>query len=284
MNLQMNAKIGAIFKCVIRNKDGSIKEETEPFHNLVLDSGLTRMLVGPWITQCCVGTGNSLPVSSQSSLDTLRSSTTLNLNRTAGWDSTTTPNYIYERKTWRFAQGLAAGNLSEVGLGWSNTEFWNRALIKDKDGNPTTITVLSDEILDIVAEIRVYPQNKITGMFPLRNKVGDILSTHTFTASLDVGSGSEWGGTKSRISTYLIGINGDRATTSESVSGHSLTSIGAFSLSQANTPHSELLVLYTLLGAGSFWGYKANINPPIIKTPSQEVSYTVAFTIERYTS
>ena len=49
---------------------------------------------------------------------------------------------------------MAAGNLSEVGVGWTGGACFSRALIVDGVGTPTTITVLGDEILDVTYEFR----------------------------------------------------------------------------------------------------------------------------------
>jgi hypothetical protein len=69
--------------------------------------------------------------------------------------------------TWRFGEGIAAGNIAEVGLGWGNATLWNRARIKDAQGKPTVITVFADEYLDVVSEIRVYPAQSLEGSFNL---------------------------------------------------------------------------------------------------------------------
>lgn len=114
---------------------------------------------GCWIDRCCVGTGNSNSVVTQTSLDTFKASTTTTQGAIeAGIQVTTLPYYMWLRSTYRFGEGVAAGNISEIGLGWANANLWNRALVKDSNGNPTTITVLADEYLDVITEIRVYPQ------------------------------------------------------------------------------------------------------------------------------
>jgi hypothetical protein len=66
------------------------------------------------------------------------------------------PYYGWRRMRFRFNAGTATGNLSEVGVGW-NTGLFSRALIKDSNGDPTTITVLSNEYLDVTYELRLYP-------------------------------------------------------------------------------------------------------------------------------
>ncbi len=183
MNFNVNVGVGAVFKLVVRKADtDEIVHETPEFHNLVLTTGLARMAVGTWIDRCCVGTGNSNPVASQVALDSFLASTTTTAtgaSNTGGIQVTTAPFYWFGRSIWRFAVGVATGNISEIGLGWGNSNLWNRALVKDIEGNPTTITVLADEYLDVISEVRVYPKES-TGSFNLVDKLGAVISEHTY--------------------------------------------------------------------------------------------------------
>lgn len=146
------------------------------FENLILDSGLNRLGSNQSIFDgACVGTGTTAPANSQTSLANMLRVTTTQQARTELAGSTTAPYYAEGRIIYRFAAGTAAGNLSEVGLGWganagANTMagLWCRALIKDSEGNPTTITVLSDEVLDIVYTLQLHPPTSdVTGTFNL---------------------------------------------------------------------------------------------------------------------
>lgn len=181
MNLNATVQIGTVYKLVVRKAEtDEIVRETPEFHNLVLTAGLDRMAIGTWIDRCCVGTGNSPPLASHVALDSFLASTTAvaaGAADTGGIQVTTTPFYWYGRRTWRFAVGVAAGNISEVMLGWGNSNAHNKALVKDAAGNPTTITVLADEYLDVISEVRVYPKES-TSSINLVDKVGNIISTH----------------------------------------------------------------------------------------------------------
>jgi hypothetical protein len=44
-----------------------------------------------------------------------------------------------------------------IGIAATNTSLWSRALIVDEFNVPTTISVLSDEVLDVTYELRLYP-------------------------------------------------------------------------------------------------------------------------------
>ncbi|WP_218955173.1 MULTISPECIES: hypothetical protein, partial [unclassified Acinetobacter] len=179
MKICIKNQVGARFKLIARKADLSISKESAWGHNKVLDTGLDRMSAGTWIDRCCVGAGNSTPLNSQVALDNLIASTTT-IFATELIKNTVTPYYYGVRLTWRFAQGVAAGNLSEVGLGWGNANLWNRSLIKDSSGEPTTITVLADEFLDVVSEIRIYLPETISGSFNLTDKDNVVLSSHNF--------------------------------------------------------------------------------------------------------
>ena len=109
-----------------------------------------------WLSFCQVGSGSTLPSASDSSLVNRLASTNVS-NTTEAGKATEAPYFCYRRKTFRFAEGAAAGNLSEVGVGWASTgSLYSRELILDGSGDPTTITVLADEILDVTYEKRQY--------------------------------------------------------------------------------------------------------------------------------
>ncbi len=143
------------YKFIATKEDGSQRVLSDWQDNLILDGGLDRIGVGSSWDRCQVGTGSTAPANGQTALSSLLASTTSVTAQTAGTNSPTN-TYAWARRTYRFDLGAAAGNLAEVGVGWSGGLF-SRALIKDELGNPTTITVLSDEYLDVIYEIRAYP-------------------------------------------------------------------------------------------------------------------------------
>lgn len=134
--------------------------------NLILNRGLDafgnaqqRDLDG-WMYALAVGSGSTPP----SVTDTGLVAKVAQAERSTASGATTSGRvlspvpYGWYRKTYEFSAGSAAGNLSELGLKYyTNDNLLNtRALIKDSSGQPTTITVLSDEILIITYEVRVY--------------------------------------------------------------------------------------------------------------------------------
>lgn len=303
MNITLNQKIGARFKLIVRKVcDDSVVKETPFFCNLVLNTGLDRMSVGTFIDRCCVGSGNSTPNNAQVSLDSFVASTTANQSNTAGI-STVSPCYYWGRRTWRFAQGVATGNLSEVGLGWTNTNLWNRSLIKDINGNPTTITVLSDEYLDVISEIRFYPTELATSSFNLYDKNNTLVSSHNVTIKPYMSNNGLFfffnkisvGSVVVVVSTGDIGATITQmpsGTSSNSTKSREITYPTARSclntvtlgLNDANIIHKSLYfsVDGVMSGSGGI-GYQMQINPPItVKNNTREMEYKILLNWDRY--
>lgn len=294
MEFNINAKVGAQFKLIARKADGTVARETPWFHNLVLDTGLERMTTGFYVSQCCVGTGNSPPVATQTALDSFKASTTTVQADVTGI-VTTTPAYGWARRTWRFGQGVAVGNISEIGLGWANANLWNRALIKDSAGNPATITVLSDEYLDVISEIRCYPEDNVTGEFQLKDKLGAVISTHTYFVRPYI-SGAGWpsgnlqvGGIGAlffpsaiqSITAWPTGSSQSGGVPSNSVpSPKKIRAILGLGLANANMSHKTI---YLSIANNIFsGGYQFEMTPAISKNSTQTMSYTFEMTWGRY--
>lgn len=161
------------------------------FPNLILNQGMDR--VGNNLsstTSCQVGTSSTTPVDSQTALSGYLAGTSNLILATPGF-SPTPPYYGFRNLVFRFNTGAAAGNLAEVGVGWStsgNTLF-SRALILDGGGAPTTITVLSDEILEVTYQLRVYPpESDLTGNVTITG-----LGTIGFTSRGSLVTSPNWG-------------------------------------------------------------------------------------------
>lgn len=151
----------------VNKETGETRVIADWFPNLITDTGLNRIGIGGFMDNCYVGSGSSTPSIHNSNLavDVARTSTV----KSTTYDSYTAsePYYSKTSTTYRFGAGVAAGNLSEVGVGWKvlpedpanrdKYELFSRALILDTAGNPTTITILSDEFLDVTYELRLYP-------------------------------------------------------------------------------------------------------------------------------
>ena len=155
MKLGIDNRVQAVFKLEVSK--GGVKKETNWFKNTVLDQGIQQLGYTGVLGYCRVGEGSSLPDKSQTDLDRQLAASTY-VNGPDQYGVNGSGGYAWIRRKFRFNAGQATGNLTEVGVGWEgagNTLF-NRALIKDTQGNPTTVTVLSDEVLDVTVELRSY--------------------------------------------------------------------------------------------------------------------------------
>lgn len=133
--------------------------EVAHFPNLITDFGLNRLGSSSGSAAYCqVGSGTTPPTFGDTALVALvASSNTEDSSNRSQQIVVGPPRFSSHVSMRRFAAGVAAGTLSEVGFGAASTgQLWNRALIRDGSGNPTTITVLSDEILDVYLETRLY--------------------------------------------------------------------------------------------------------------------------------
>lgn len=303
MNFNINVQAHARFRVIV-GKGGKTTKETEWFDNEVLNAGLARMSAGKWIDRCCVGTGNSTPNASQVALDSFLASTTaISATDVTGVQVTTEPFYLWARRTYRFAVGVASGNLSEVGLGWGDANLWNRALMRDISGNPTTITVLSDEYLDVLSEVRVYPQRTVSGSFNLVDKNGENISSHTFVGypvltgvvgvfekitlvGGSIGSQVSSSGITSTPSEQEVLQSAIQTSDPAVYTNTSCEQKFLLAPTVANHEHKSLFLAVRGLMSndGYRWGYKFQITPSIIKNSEQQMTYTFRFNWGRYES
>lgn len=143
-----------------------LTKDTGWFRNLITNQGLDAIAqqndVMTWFT---VGTSSSAPNITDTWVFSFVASSN-DIRETIDGVSGASPHYGYKRRTIRFGPGAAAGNLSEVAVGWSSSTgtAFSHELIRDEFGDPTTITVLADEYLDFTYELRhIPPTGDVTG-------------------------------------------------------------------------------------------------------------------------
>lgn len=127
---------------------------------------------------------------------------------THGWD--VDGGFGWSRGVASFARGAAAGNVSELTTGYAanNVSAMARALVRDAMGNPTTITVLSDEVLTVTWEWRkwwtVSEPNTIEYLVDGVPKT----TTVSYKQNLGTGNGALGNGGVSPINSQLISSDG----------------------------------------------------------------------------
>lgn len=160
----LGVQVAGHFKLVATKLDGSQRVVADWFPNLVTDVGLNQMGIGAFRNTCAVGTGSLAPSVTDTQLQTFRARTTTGAPAIPGPTAQPSAPYYSQTNTgFRFGVGAAAGNLTEVGVGWytgsnpTDYQLWSRTLIKDEFGDPTSVTVLADEVLDVYYAMRIYP-------------------------------------------------------------------------------------------------------------------------------
>ena len=203
----MNTNIGMAgeFRCVVKKADGSIKTDTGYQKNLILNQGLDFFGGNNdsyMMQYCVIGSGNSQPAYTQNKLDnTIAAVSGVDVSTKYDYDAARDGNLYKTNKVCQYSfTGLNNVNISELGLASvynsiSDYFLCTRALIKDSSGNPTTITVLSGEILEISYKLwAVYDVTDKTGQINLLDGVGGS-TPYKYTARMAGVGGANIGGT-----------------------------------------------------------------------------------------
>ena len=182
----MNTNIGMTgeFRCVVKKSDGSTKIDTGYQKNLILDQGLDFFGGGKgtdMVACCVIGSGNSQPSYTQNKLDAAIKGVSGSVaSFKYDYDAARDGNLYKTNIVCKYSfTGLNNVNISEVGLAsnYSNTTTYylcTRALIKDSQGNPTTITVLSGEILEVYYKLwAIYDTTDKTGQINVLDGAGN---------------------------------------------------------------------------------------------------------------
>lgn len=157
------------FRLEVRDGYTHKLKRVREFDNLITNMGLDGYGYGNdryLINICYVGTGTALPSVNDVGL-------AVPLASTSGVAETkhiapAAPDWVSSRvNRYRFSVGSVIGNISEVGIG-GELYFWSRARILDDYGNPSDITVLANEYLDVIYTLRLHPNlNDIPFSFTL---------------------------------------------------------------------------------------------------------------------
>lgn len=161
MNPQLQIGLTGHFLLEAVNAETGERRFLAEFDNLITNGGLDRLgaatTTNQVISHVQVGTGSTAPANTDSALANYLAGTNRSFNNSASYGGN--PTYHTEvTYTWEFDQGAAAGNLSEIGVGWAASgSLFSRALIVDGGGSPTTITVAAIEFLAVTYKLRMYP-------------------------------------------------------------------------------------------------------------------------------
>lgn len=169
----LNFRLAGRFRLIVKGESGEVKQDTGWFDNLITNQGLDMIgdmavaIANPpaskvGTTYCAVGTGTATPAFTDTQLATQIAS------RVCPAQGTLTSTYVPGPPAYwsglvsaQFSQGAVVANLTEVGMGvlptvGSTIALFNRALILDGSGNPTTLPVVATDTLTVTYELRLY--------------------------------------------------------------------------------------------------------------------------------
>ena len=143
-------------KVIVKRADDTVRLDTGFFPNVITNLGLDA--IGndrDLFNYCSVGGGNSKPLNTNTKLDNpLQVGSPISSESKYDYDPVRDTEFYKCSRTvgYRF-EGLDNKNISEVGLvgdyGSGQHPAYTRTLIKNSAGEPTVITVLSGEILEL---------------------------------------------------------------------------------------------------------------------------------------
>lgn len=238
INTEQNVGLSGEFQVIVRRADGSIKFDTGMQPNLILDNGLKQYLELPTLNNlgkpqavrnlrllryCCVGTGNQAPQNGDYALQALTTFHREYRDIVEGFEVPETGKHDGYVKYWTSAKfifdNIENKNITEVGLAsWTGSEIVDgifqsnlytlvtRALLKDKQGTPISVTVLKGEVLEIVYQLNFYVDvRRKTGTFNLTTTKDNQDTTATFDYFSQTYGFSNSGGSYIDYPLYLSG-------------------------------------------------------------------------------
>lgn len=179
---------------------------SEGFPNLIVNNG--KDLLGTntgYLSFFSVGTSNTAPAAGQTALIGFLAATSTPQGTPTTVVTPGSPYFVSYTLTRRFAAAPTNWNINEVGVGATTggTNLLSRALTVDGFGVPTTLTVLTGEVLDVTYELRVYPPigADVTGTIT----ISGINYNYTIRASLvgsGIGANGGWGALNGAIDVW----------------------------------------------------------------------------------
>lgn len=163
ITLKQNSRVRGLFMIERQkhNPDGSpipgTKEVVAPWQgNLITDSGLDNLAATGFMARCRIGAGSAEPQASDTALAShLATSGTGSFSSIQQGPSGSGFNSVVG--TYLFPPGTGTGIIAELGVSPSAGAITTRALVRDENGNPTTITKGPIDSLTVTYQVREYP-------------------------------------------------------------------------------------------------------------------------------
>lgn len=289
------------YQVQVLKADRTVRYHSHWMPNIVTNAGLDRVGSGSsFLNECHVGTGTVAPQAMDSALEEHVAGTNDRKDVSSGRLAEAPYGGRYQA-SWEFGVGAVVGNMSEVGVGWDSDGLFSRALFVDSAGEPTTITVLEDEILYVTYRLFNYaPEEDETFAFsmPSGSRMATVrpadLGNGGYRSGWGIQNGVEFGSHGDYRAVARDGVLGDEFSTpsgagAEASSGGSAKSysVGSYErdtefywdLSQANFETGVSAFLFFSQGLGV---YQFSVDPPIMKTDADLLSMTFRTKWGRY--
>lgn len=152
------------------------------------------------------GAGTSTPQPTDTALQSFLGGGNSFEDRWVTRNTTVSPRSITVGVRIRANEGAIVGNVAEIALTRggisSSSPIHNRARVVDEMGNPTTVTVLSDEFLEVIYEITLYAIDGATGTLTI-NIDGTPTNFDYEIRPINMNNNGWWGITGSGTSSFL---------------------------------------------------------------------------------
>lgn len=214
MNLTTHTQATGHFTYEVVNAAGDVTSSGE-FCNLFLNSGIDWLATGGHsaIDTCSLGNTAAEPNVADTTLPGyIRALSSPDSAATVSRNSSTAPYYVQFTRRYESTIGGATGTYTAIGVGYGENSVLAWSKIKDAGGTPTTITVLSFEMLRVYYSLRVYATGpvSITGSVDVSD--GTTTTPYTWTAyrgGFTSGAISPYtGGTYALTGGYAVGYDG----------------------------------------------------------------------------
>lgn len=303
-----------LYRTEILRPDGTVRYDSGLHGNMITDNGLNEIgySLGSFLSDCYVGTGTNPPTAGDTSLQNqVMRAASGNRVATNRKQVSAAPYYSEQTCIWTFDAATANVTLGEMGTAGNNqtNKILTRSLMKDTEGNPTTVTLLVGEVLRITHVLRLYfDMSEKTGSFQIGSEtynytarairmnessywnMGDTWSYPEFIYAAAVPVDAKWanigllnqGLDKSEVSQQLYSVPTGRPT----MKGTGVYSYTApYTVNQANYPLG-LRYFYIVSSRSNYRSgpsYGVLLDKAIMKTDKFNLTVTMDISWKRYT-
>jgi hypothetical protein len=201
--MMLKPQVQTVFTLTAIKPDGRRRPLTGECPNIFLNVGKNIIgSVNSWFTAVHVGVSNVAPDPTQDQLQAWRGGS--NNVIADEWGAQQNPPYYGWRKKTFQISGISNENLNEVGISNSvgnDPVMISRSLLRNLNGDIVTVTLLPGEILEVQAELRVYPPlTDVTGSIDING------TTYNYIARASDVLNSFWWGQQfgQDVSTYDV--------------------------------------------------------------------------------